>query len=272
MKPIKPAILVAIGLLVGAVVAVLLVVFPTLPPVASEQAENTDAIYKYMLGISGVIFGLVTVVLLYVVIAFRARRGETGDGAPIHGVTWLEVVWTAIPALIVISIVVFSADVLGKNEKALANTPADAVHVHVQGFRFNWEYAYTDASAGLEQQSQLVVPVNTPIVFSLETRDVIHSFWVPAWRVQMNTTPGQVNELTVTPTKVGEYPIVCAFLCGPGHADMNSEVGDASAVKPVRVVTREEYDAWVAEQKQKQAEREAADTAPAEPATTEAAA
>lgn len=266
MKPIKPALLIAIGLVVGAIVAVALVVSPLMPPEMSVQAENTNAIFKFMLVIAGLIFGLVTVILVYVIYAFRARNGDQSDGAPIHGVTWLEIVWTAIPAVIVVAIAIYSWSVLDENEQALALPKTQVNEVHVTGFQFNWEYDYLDA--GLEDEGELVLPVNEPVVFTLDTRDVIHSFWVPEWRVQMNTTPGQVNTLTVTPTKLGVVQVVCAFLCGGAHSAMNSEV-DKSAVKPIRVVTRAEYDQWISEQ---QAKKAAADAAASEAATTEAAA
>lgn len=266
MKPIKPALLIAIGLVVGAIVAVVLVLSPLMPAEMSEQAENTDLLFEYMLVIAGVIFGLVTVILAYVIYAFRARNGDQSDGAPIHGVTWLEIVWTAIPAVIVVSIAVFSWSVLDENEAALA-LPKDQVNeVHITGFQFDWEYDYLDY--GLEDESELVLPVGEPVVFTLDTRDVIHSFWVPDWRLQMNTTPGQVNTLTVTPTKTGSIEVVCAFLCGGAHSAMNSGVEGAS-VKPIRVVTREEYDQWISERQAKKAEADAAATAAA---TTEAAA
>lgn len=247
MKPIKPVILVAIGLVVGAIVAALLVAYPQMPGEYSKQAKNVDFLFRYMLAIAGVIFGLVTVVLVYILRTFRAKRGDLSDGAPVHGVTWLEIVWTAIPAVLVVSIALLSWQTLDENEQALAKSRSgEAIHVHVWGYQFNWEYAYTDQQYTLKSSPELVLPVDRPVVFELETKDVIHSFWVPKWRIQMNTTPGQKNRMTVTPTKMGSIEVVCAFLCGAAHATMNSSVG--SAVKPIRVVSEQDFEKWIKDQ------------------------
>jgi len=243
----KPALLVIIGLALGAVIAVGIIIAPILPDDAAEQSGNIDAIYYYMIAICGLIFGVVTVVLVYCIIAFRGRPGDLDDGPPIHGITWLEVVWTLVPTAIVASIVVFSWIVLNENDDSEA---AGRINVHIEGFQFGWAYDYTDAELGIENADELVLPVGEPVRFELTTRDVIHSWWVPDWRLQMNTTPGQTNILSVTPSETGEHELVCAFLCGIGHAAMNSEVGQTSLIKRIRVVTPQEFEAWVAEQKQ----------------------
>jgi cytochrome c oxidase subunit 2 len=244
----KPALLVIIGLVLGAVVAVAIIVAPILPDEASEQAGNIDAIYFYMVAICGLIFGVVTVVLVYCIFAFRGKPGDLSDGPPIHGITWLEVVWTLIPTAIVASIVVASWIVLNRNDDSEA---ADRINVHIEGFQFGWNYDYTDEEYGLTDLDELVLPVGKPVRFELTTKDVIHSWWVPDWRLQMNTTPGQTNILSVTPKETGDHELVCAFLCGIGHAAMNSEVGQTSLIKRVRVVTEAEFEQWMTEQKAK---------------------
>jgi cytochrome c oxidase subunit 2 len=244
----KPALLVIIGLVLGGVVAIAIIAAPILPEDASEQSRNIDAIYYYMIAICGLIFGVVTVVLVYCVVAFRGNPADTSDGPPIHGITWLEVMWTLIPTAIVASIVVFSWIVLNENDDSKA---AGRLNVHITGFQFGWNYDYTDPDVGIKGVDELVLPVGRPVAFTIETRDVIHSFWVPDWRLQMNATPDQINVLSVTPRETGTHELVCAFLCGIGHASMNSEVG-AKIVKRVRVVTQPEFDAWVVQQQQTQ--------------------
>jgi cytochrome c oxidase subunit 2 len=249
----KPALLVVVGLVLGAILSVAVIAAPILPEQTSEQADRVDAIYFYMIALSGLIFGVVTVVLVYCVLKFRGKPGDMSDGPPIHGITWLEALWTLIPVVIVVSIVAFSWVILNENDDSEA---AGRINVHITGYQFGWDYAYTDADIALERTDELVLPVGKPVRFELSTRDVIHSWWVPDWRLQMNTTPGQVNILSVTPSETGNHEIVCAFLCGTGHAAMNSEVG--SLVKRVRVVEQAEFDAWVADQQAKQAEAAAA--------------
>jgi cytochrome c oxidase subunit II len=254
-RRMKPALLVVIGLVVGAIAAVGVIAAPILPEQASEQAEGVDWLWFYMVAISGPLFGVVTVVLLYCVVRFRGRPGDMSDGPPIHGITWLEALWTIIPVIMVVSIVAFSWVILNENDDTQA---ADRLNVHVMSYQFGWDYAYTDEDIGIERTDELVLPVGQPVRFEIETRDVIHSWWVPDWRLQMNATPGQVNLLSVTPRHTGEHELVCAFLCGVGHAAMNSEVGETSLIKRVRVVEQAEFDAWVAEQRAAQEEAAAA--------------
>jgi cytochrome c oxidase subunit 2 len=257
----KPAVLVAIGLVLGAIIAVLVIAAPILPGVGAEQADRTDAIYYYMIGLCGLIFGVVTVVLVYSVWKFRGDHGDMSDGPPIHGITWLEGLWTAIPSVFVISIVAVSWIVLSRNDDSEA---AGRINVHIHAYQFGWSYDYTDPQYGIKGADTLVLPEGVPVRFEITTNDVIHSWWVPDWRLQMNATPGQTNILSATPSETGEFDIVCAFLCGIGHAAMNSEVGQIgedgkpqSLIKRIQVMTQDKFDAWVAEQKQ-QAEEAAA--------------
>lgn len=250
----KPAVLVAIGLVLGAIVAALVIAAPVLPGVNSEQADRTDAIYYYMIGLCGLIFGVVTVVLVYSVWKFRGDHGDLSDGPPIHGITWLEGLWTAIPTIIVVSIVAVSWIALSRNDDSEAS---GRINVHIHAYQFGWSYDYVDAEYGITESDTLVLPEDVPVRFEITTNDVIHSWWVPDWRLQMNATPGQTNILSVTPKGPGEHDIVCAFLCGIGHAAMNSEVGQIgedgkpqSLIKRIQVMTKPDFDSWVAQKKQ----------------------
>ncbi len=257
----KPAVLVAIGLVLGAIVAALVIAAPILPGVDSDQADRTDAIYYYMIGLCGLIFGVVTVVLVYSVWKFRGDHGDLSDGPPIHGITWLEGLWTAIPTIIVVSIVAISWIVLSRNDDSEAS---GRINVHIHAYQFGWSYDYVDPEYGIKNSDTLALPTGVPVRFEITTNDVIHSWWVPDWRLQMNATPGQTNILSVTPKGTGEHDIVCAFLCGIGHAGMNSEVGEPgkdgkpqSLIKRIQVMSQADFDTWVAG-KQKEAQEAAA--------------
>ncbi len=247
MKSIKVLPLVIVSSLIGAVVAVILIVTRTLPTQASAQATNIDNLYIYFLAFSGVIFGIVLIVLLVGVYRFRARPNDTREGKPIHGITWLEVLWTTIPFLIVVSCGAFGWYVLDVDDVS-AEARKDGQNVHIVGYQFGWKYTYLNQEVGLQEQDQLVLPVNVPVRFELTTNDVMHAYWVPAWRMQMSTTPAQTNHTSITPTQTGEFEVICAFLCGVGHTGMNSSI-EGSIIPKVRVVSQAEFEQWVAEQK-----------------------
>lgn len=234
-----------IGTVLGVILAVVLIVTRTLPEQASHQSIAIDNLYIFTLVFSGIIFAIVALFLLVAVYRFRANPGDHRDGANIHGITWLEILWTAIPFVIVLICAFAGWMVLNRdNVKGAALERGEVIHI--QAYQFGWKYSYQ--GHGVRDNPQLVVPIDTPILFDITTMDVMHSFWVPAWRIQMGATPAQVNQTTVTPTKLGEFEIVCAFLCGDGHTQMNSAV-EGGLVTKVKVVSRADFDAWLAEQK-----------------------
>lgn len=160
---------------------------------------------------------------------FRRRAGEDGEGAAVHGNTALEVFWTAIPALLVVVIAVYSFRVLSAGEAATEQPMV----VEVIGRQFSWEFRYPEQ--GLTS-TDLHLAVGEPVRFEITSEDVIHSFWVPNFLAKRDATPGQVSEFAVTPSEIGVFPVRCAELCGPGHAAMVSQV---------IVETPEEFQAWV---------------------------
>ena len=269
----RVAVVASIGSVIGLLIGIGLAFAPLFPSTSSAESDDFMFLWQYMVIISGVIFGLVTAVLVAVLVLFRGGRRDDSDGPPIHGITWLEVTWTLVPTLIVASIVVFSWNVLNKTtpSEALATTDERTIpesdgkrtlQVRVAGYRYAW--AYDIPAVGLKDMDQLVLPVDQPVKLNLQGRlkgedepigDVIHSFWVPDWRVQMSTVPGRDTSIGVVPTRTGEFGIVCAFICGPGHAAMNTELAP-QAVPPIRVVSRPEWETWVREQ-QAEADRAA---------------
>ncbi len=227
------------GVLATAIGIVLSFVIHWFPPAASEQAKNTDRLYHVLVIASVPIFVLVATVILYCVWKYRMRHGqELMDGPPIHGNTRLEVFWTALPAVLVLSLVSYSFVVLHENEKKPAGPE---VQVGVTGQQFFWSYEYPSSVTGgapLKSYS-LYVPEGESTHFAIRSRDVIHAFWIPAFRVQEDAVPGITTHLRVTPVKLGTYPVVCNLLCGVGHSLMRSSV---------HVVTPTQFAAWIKSQ------------------------
>jgi cytochrome c oxidase subunit 2 len=203
-----------------------------LPTQASSRSVIVDQLFRFMMGIAAVIFLLVEGALLFAVIRFRRREGDEREGAPIHGNNTLEMVWTLIPAILVAVISMYSYRVLTQIEEP----GRDPIVVEVIGRQFSWEFRYPQA--GISSQ-ELHLPVNRTVSFQISSMDVIHSFWVPAFRVKRDATPGQISEMIVTPTVIGHYSARCAELCGPGHAAM---------VADVYVESQDDFDTWLQEQ------------------------
>jgi cytochrome c oxidase subunit 2 len=187
---------------------------------------------------SAFIMAIVTTFLVYSVWRFRARPGdENRDGPPIHGNTTLEIIWTVIPTIIVVGFAIAGGVVLVRNEKTYPNE----LKVHVIGQQFAWTFKYPDGVTS----TTLVLEEDRPTEFDVYSKlhDVIHSFYVPQFRVKADAVPGQVNRTYATPTESGTYTLICTELCGPGHSLMRA---------PVRVLPQDKFDAWLAAQKQLQ--------------------
>ncbi|MGA8337971.1 MAG: cytochrome c oxidase subunit II, partial [Solirubrobacteraceae bacterium] len=165
------------------------------------------------------IFVLVLTVVLFSVWKFRMRPGqEEMDGPPIHGNTRLEVVWTAVPALLILSMCVYAYSVLRSNE----NSKKGEMTVNVTARQFAFEFSYPDSGGKEVVSSELYLPINQPVVFKLRSLDVIHSFFVPNFSEKLDAVPGIVTTLRVTPDVLGTYPVECTELCGAGHSLMRS--------------------------------------------------
>jgi cytochrome c oxidase subunit 2 len=227
------------GVLATAIGIVLSYVIHWFPPAASAQAKNTDRLYHVLVIASIPIFVLVVTTILYSVWQFRMRPGqELQDGPPIHGNTRLEVFWTALPAALVIGLVAYSFVVLHDNER---KPGGKEIQVGVTGQQFFWSYEYPSSVTGgapLRSYS-LYLPAGESAYFDVHSRDVIHGFWIPAFRVQIDAVPGITTHLRATPIRYGTYPVVCNLLCGVGHSLMRSAV---------HVVTPARFQAWIKSQ------------------------
>ena len=214
------------------------------PVQASEQAKDIDTLWDVLLIASVPVFVLVQTIVLYCVWRYRMKPGEElMDGPPIHGNTKLEVIWTAIPATLLVLLCAYAYVVLHDIEKAAAT---GTMKVRVVGEQFTWTFFYPGENGGQEVASpQLYLPVDTPIEFDIQSKDVIHDFWVPAFRQKIDAVPGTTTHYRITTIREGQYPVVCAELCGLGHSTMR---------QTAHVLPRQEFDSWLADQRAKAAE------------------
>src|SRR5215216_5123703 len=216
-------VLVAIGAITsvcGIALALLINWFPTQ---ASEEGKDIDTLWDVLLIVSVPIFVLVETIVLYSAWKFRMRPGEEEiDGPPIHGNTRLEVIWTAIPAILIVGLVVYAYVVLRDIEKApaLASGQKERV-VKVFGEQFAWTFEYNEGGRKF-RNTQLYLPAGQSLKFEVQSKDVIHDFWVPDFRMKIDAVPGITTSYRVTPksSAIGDHQIVCAELCGLGHAFM----------------------------------------------------
>jgi cytochrome c oxidase subunit 2 len=186
---------------------------------ASTAAPKIDDLLNVMIVLSALVFSLVIVMLFYALYKFRAKPGDESDGEPIHGNTRLEIAWTLIPTIIVLFGGGYSWKVLNEIEKPVKN----AMTVDVFSQQYAWSFGYP-GKGNAYIEGEMHVPVNRQIQFKMHAQDVIHSFWVPEWRIKKDNVPGITTTAIVTPDKVGTYQLICTELCGFGHASMRAKV------------------------------------------------
>ena len=193
---------------------------------ASTAAPKIDDLLNVMIVLSSFVFSLVMVMLFYALWKFKAKPGDESDGEPIHGNTRLEIAWTLIPTIIVLFAGGYSWSVLNDIEK-----PAkDSLTVDVFSQQYAWSFAYPGKGYAWSE-GEFHVPVNRQVHFKMHAQDVIHSFWVPEWRIKKDNVPGITTTAIVTPDKIGTYQLICTELCGFGHASMRAKVVVESPAK-----------------------------------------
>jgi cytochrome c oxidase subunit 2 len=236
--------LVAIGAIASVLGIALGLLIDWFPVSASGEAKHIDTLWDVLIIASVPVFVLVQTVVLYCVWKFRMRPGEElVDGPPIHGNTRLEIVWTAIPAILLVGLCSYAYIVLHDIEKAQANA---TMNVRVVGEQFTWTFHYPGESGGKELVShELYLPVDTEVKFTVQSKDVIHDFWVPAFREKIDAVPGIDTTYSVETTRVGNYAVVCAELCGLGHSAMR---------QTAHVMPKAEFDSWLSDLKAKAAQ------------------
>ncbi|HKZ69973.1 MAG TPA: cytochrome c oxidase subunit II [Anaerolineales bacterium] len=220
--------------IVTVLVSVALDSISLLPVQASAQAVPIDNLFGLHFKVIAFLFSLIVVFIAYSVIVFRRRKGETGDGAHFEGHTGLEIVWTIAPLAIVFYFAFIGAQALAETREV----KSDAMEVKVIASQWSWRFEYPEYGI---TSSELRLPANRQVLLKLTSTDVIHSFWVPEFRVKQDAIPGDtmVKELRVTPTLIGDYKVRCAELCGRQHAYMES---------PVIVMEPAGFEAWVIRQ------------------------
>ncbi len=233
----KPLVqMLVMGVIATAIGIVVALLIPWFPAEASKQAGNVHTVYYVLLICSVPIFVLVETVVLYSVWKFRMRPGqERMDGPPIHGNTRLEVVWTAMPAVLIIALVSFSYAKLHANEARKSGE----MTVNVTERQFAFEFSYPQQGGSAIVSPILYLPQGRPVVFKIRSLDVIHSFFVPNFSEKLDAVPGITTTLRVTPTRLGQYPVECTELCGAGHSLMRA---------PAYVLTPAAFQSWLSSQ------------------------
>jgi cytochrome c oxidase subunit II len=206
-----------------------------LPKAASVQAGPIDRLFKIEFNVIYFLFSLIIGFIVYSILVFRRKKGDLTDAKHIEGNTRLEIIWTAIPLVMVIALAFMGG-------QGLAETLAPDVkplEIKVTGQQWTWRFEYPDFGI---VSNELVMPIDRQALLKLTSVDVIHSFWVPEFRVKQDALPGGkefVRDLRVTPSVLGDYKVRCSELCGTRHSYMEA---------PVRVVSSAEFDAWVSQQ------------------------
>ena len=186
-----------------------------LPSAASSVAGEVDTVFYVIYVISVVFFALIVGLMVTFVIQFRRRKGYQAEDSPAHN-TRLEVIWTVIPTLL--CVVIFY---LGfKSFLNMSTPPANAYEISVTGQKWQWFFGYPNGHTA----NELHVPVNRPVKLVMTSEDVIHSLWIPAFRVKKDVVPGRYNKIWFQAIEPGEYPLLCTEYCGTGHSDMLSRV------------------------------------------------
>jgi cytochrome c oxidase subunit 2 len=237
--PVGPMI--AIGAIASVLGIALGLLIDWFPVSASGEAKDIDTLWDVLIIASVPVFVLVQTIVLYCVWKFRMRPGEElQDGPPIHGNTKLEVYWTAIPAILLVGLCSYAYVVLHDIEKAAANATMD---VRVVGEQFTWTFHYPGEGGGKEVMSnELYLPIGTEVKFTVQSKDVIHDFWVPAFREKIDAVPGIDTTYSVETTREGDFAVVCAELCGLGHSTMR---------QTAHVVPQSEFESWLNDQRAK---------------------
>ena len=249
-----------------------------LPVAATDEAPLIDGLFNTMMTVSRGIFFIVEGVLIYAVIRYRRRAGDNEDGLPIEGNVPLEILWTAIPAIIVIGISIYSFDVYnnigGFDPHSAHAAPMMEEAMNMPGTAMAATLINTEASTQISQldsnsdavnkpaeliinvtgmqyawifnypdtdltTGELHVPIGKKVEINMTANDVIHAFWVPEFRIKQDAIPGRRTNLSFTPRKAGDYQLICAELCGPYHGVMKSQVV---------VESQEAFDSWMQEQ------------------------
>lgn len=215
---------------------------------ASTNAEISDEAFDILMYLATPIVTFVLVVLIYSLVRFRSKPSDDDYGPPVRSNTWFVAAWVVISVVLSVY-VIFNPGFSGLD--ALAADTDEDMTIEVVAEQWSWDYTYIDEGLEIVDADDLVLPIDTLILFKITSRDVIHSFWVPAFRIKMDAVPGLITEIYMTATELGEFAeedgfrVQCAELCGTGHTRMRNTV---------TVLSQDDYATWVAETKDAQAQ------------------
>lgn len=214
--------------------------FP-LPSVAAIEGQIVDDAFRLLLMLAVPVFVFVVVMLIYSILRFRHRGEPTQDGPSIRSHGFFIVMWMIITTALTIVMIVHPG-ISGMNGlRDQANKKVDLV-IKVEGSRWSWKITYPQHK--VTSQNEMALPVGKHILFEVSATDVIHAFWIPAFRMKIDAVPGMVTKVYATPNKVGAFEtdaglrLQCAELCGLLHDKM---------VMPVRVLEQNQFDVWLAQ-------------------------
>jgi cytochrome c oxidase subunit 2 len=199
-----------------------------MPKAASTEAARVDALFYFLVYISIFFFLLVVGVMVLFAVKYRRRR-EGQRTSPIEGHRKLEIAWAVIPAILLVVIFAWGF----RDFVNLSVPPGDALEVRVTGQKWSWSFDYPREGINT---NELVVPEGQPVKLILSSQDVIHSFYVPAFRIKRDVVPNRYTVTWFQATERGEYDVLCAEYCGTGHSSMLAKI---------KVVSDTDYQKWV---------------------------
>jgi cytochrome c oxidase subunit 2 len=202
--------------------------FPFFPQAASEQAGQIDALYFFLVAVTAFFTALIGILVVVFAVKFH-RKHDTEVGTAIHGSLALELLWTIIPLGITMVMFAWGAQVFFH----MTRPPKGAMEIYVVGKQWMWKAQHMD---GAREINELHVPIGKPVKLIMGSEDVIHSFFIPDFRVKADVVPGRYNTLWFTATKAGRYHLFCTQYCGTKHSAM---IGWVTAMEP------SDYQAWL---------------------------
>jgi cytochrome c oxidase subunit 2 len=194
-------------------------------PVGATISETVDNVFLFIVGISVLLLLLVTGLMIYFAVKYNRKRHPNPE--PVKQKAWLEILWTVIPTILVLAMFYYGYE----GFKLMRNVPEDAMTVNVTGRMWEWAFEYDNGKTS----DKLHVPVDKPVKLLLKSMDVVHSFYIPSYRVKEDVVPGRETYLWFKPQSLGPADIFCAEFCGQRHAYMLSQV---------IVMEQAEFDKW----------------------------
>lgn len=189
------------------------------------SGEVVNQVFFYILAITVFLLALITFLMIYFVIRYQKKRNP--QPSDVHENIWLEIIWTVVPTLLVLTM--FYYGLTGFN--FLKKAPSGAMNVNVIARQWSWLFEYENGV----KSTELKIPLGRPVKLSLTSQDVIHGFYAPAFRIKQDVVPGMINTLWFQPTEVGTFDVFCTQYCGLQHAKMATQM----VVLPV-----EEFHQW----------------------------